>query len=534
MSISNIKYDFLNSKLSLREMSILKKDLSTSTIFNNLDQVEKNNLLNLINYKILTDINFDRCAGAFMGMSYGDFIGAPVEFLQARNTSSTVSFNKELFSMSSYISNNVPGFMPVNNSINDINTKSSDESRDETKDETKDETNNIKQNVDTNMHTNVNNCLISLCSNVDDNYEETYYNKIYEQIHYKEKGGIAPLKVGQWTDDTSMGLCLADSLIVKKGFDGSDQRIRYWNWWNCSYNNAFRFDQQQHSVGLGGNISKSIKFKIGEIPEPIYNSSTVSNDSGNGSIMRLAAIPIFYHKSPQSTLRKYAILSSLTTHPGDDASEACAFMSYIIYEAINRTKFPVEKSKEIENINTSNRFATLKMMIKQKIGNMINKKKVSTLTPIQEFLEDIISKYNTNNKNLKKLIASNEPKNSTEYCWNWRSSSIDIENTIKNRGKYYNGYPVNSNYFGSYCFDGLAIALHSLYNTTNFENAILKTVNMLGDSDSTGAICGQMAGAFYGFSKINPIFYKLLRKWDHEEIIMRVLFLYGSASHIAD
>ena len=43
-------------------------------------------------------------------------------------------------------------------------------------------------------------------------------------------GGPFKLKAGQWTDDTSMALCLAASLIEKKGFDPADQMDRYWDW----------------------------------------------------------------------------------------------------------------------------------------------------------------------------------------------------------------------------------------------------------------------------------------------------------------
>merc|ERR1719245_1228578 len=70
------------------------------------------------------------------------------------------------------------------------------------------------------------------------------------------------LKRGQWTDDASMGLCLADSLILRRGYDGSDVRERFWSWWNCGYNNAFRLDRtrpSRDSVGLGSNIAKSLQ-----------------------------------------------------------------------------------------------------------------------------------------------------------------------------------------------------------------------------------------------------------------------------------
>lgn len=444
--MDHLKYmhKFEKKTFSLDNMSVTSSYLRNVSIFDNFTDAEKRDLLDLIKLMIKDDLFFDRCVGALMGMAYGDFIGAPVEFLEASNKSNIVTINS---------------------------------------------------------------------------------TKPY--IHYKKMCGVASLKLGQWTDDTSMGLCLADSLIIKKSFSGSDQRIRYWNWWNCGYNNAFRFDKQQPSVGLGGNISKSLKLIKNEIPEPIYipkissdSPNDLCNDSGNGSIMRLAPIPIMYHKCSQEIIRKYAILSSVTTHPGDDASEACAFMSHIINSAINRLYDYID---------------TVYLTTMDKIlGSICRNYKTSKLTPIQYFLDSVIAKYETTNPYLKKLIVANEKDTSTEYCWNWRSSTIDIVKTIENRGDKYNGYPVNRSYFGSYCFDGLAIALHALYNTTNFDDAILKTVNMLGDADSTGSICGQMAGAFYGFSKINSVFYELLRRWDNDEIIMRAFFLYKLSEKVTD
>src|SRR5687768_11222399 len=47
-------------------------------------------------------------------------------------------------------------------------------------------------------------------------------------------GGPFNLKPGEWTDDTSMALCLADSLI-KKGFDPVDQMERYCRWYREGY-----------------------------------------------------------------------------------------------------------------------------------------------------------------------------------------------------------------------------------------------------------------------------------------------------------
>lgn len=48
-------------------------------------------------------------------------------------------------------------------------------------------------------------------------------------------GGPFGLKSGQWTDDTSMALCMAESLLTKGAFDAGDQMTRYLNWSHWGY-----------------------------------------------------------------------------------------------------------------------------------------------------------------------------------------------------------------------------------------------------------------------------------------------------------
>lgn len=81
------------------------------------------------------------------------------------------------------------------------------------------------------------------------------------------------LKPGQWTDDASMGFCIADSYLANKGeYDGSDIRIRFHLWWNFGYCNAFINDvSRSGSVGLGGNIAMSLdSCRAGVIPSPTF------------------------------------------------------------------------------------------------------------------------------------------------------------------------------------------------------------------------------------------------------------------------
>ena len=120
----------------------------------------------------------------------------------------------------------------------------------------------------------------------------------------KGPGGKFKLQPGQWTDDTSMGLCIADSLLMNNGkLSEHDIMHRFIAWWRGGYNNAFRYNKSpRHSVGLGGNISLSFRNyldfynKTKNLANPKTNAGD-ENTSGNGSIMRNAAIPICFHKN---------------------------------------------------------------------------------------------------------------------------------------------------------------------------------------------------------------------------------------------
>ncbi|CAE7220709.1 unnamed protein product, partial [Symbiodinium sp. CCMP2456] len=126
---------------------------------------------------------------------------------------------------------------------------------------------------------------------------------------------------------------------------------------------------------------------------------------------------------------------------------------------------------------------------------------------------------------------------SRERCWNWRDAEGPfLKETLEARGSSYNGYPVSPNYVGAYSLDGLAIAMHSFYHTASFMEALTRCVNFLGDADSTGAICGQMAGAFYGLSAIDARLVSRLRRWDCDEVALRgaLLHVLGASASCRD
>merc|ERR1719313_1019015 len=51
--------------------------------------------------------------------------------------------------------------------------------------------------------------------------------------------------------------------------------------------------------------------------------------------------------------------------------------------------------------------------------------------------------------------------------------------------------------------------------------ALERCINLLGDADSTAAICGQIVGSFYGARALDKLPQTLVKKWDRGEIALR-------------
>jgi len=142
-------------------------------------------------------------------------------------------------------------------------------------------------------------------------------------------GGPFGLEPGQWTDDTSMALCLAESLIEKKGFDAKDQMDRYVSWYRDGYlsSTGVCFDIGNTTVAALNTFIRT--------GDPI-SGSTSENAAGNGSLMRLTPIPMFYRKNPVLASEMGA-KSSMTTHRAPQAVDACRYFTGLIVGALNGT-----------------------------------------------------------------------------------------------------------------------------------------------------------------------------------------------------
>jgi ADP-ribosyl-[dinitrogen reductase] hydrolase len=229
--------------------------------------------------------------------------------------------------------------------------------------------------------------------------------------------GPFSLNPGEWTDDTSMALCLATSLLECQGFDPRDQMERYLRWWSQGYlsSNGRCFDI--------GTTCRSALSHYKATGEP-YSGSPDPYSAGNGSIMRLAPVPMFFYPDHDAILH-YSVESSRTTHAAVTCLDACCLLGDILYRALDG----------------------------------LDKDAVLFESPVEMLKTPAIQS-----------IALGE------YS---RKALSQVRGT---------GYVV----------DSLEAALWSFWITDNFEQAILTAANLGDDADTTAAICGQVAGAFYG------------------------------------
>lgn len=79
----------------------------------------------------------------------------------------------------------------------------------------------------------------------------------------------------------------------------------------------------------------------------------------------------------------------------------------------------------------------------------------------------------------------------------------------------FNNYRGNAS---SYVVDTLQTVFHYLFTTGSFEECLIGVVNQGGDADTTGAIAGMIAGAFYGQDQIPERWRKKLKREVREEV----------------
>ena len=255
----------------------------------------------------------------------------------------------------------------------------------------------------------------------------------FEPVTGYRAGGPHGLAPGEWTDDTSMALALADS-IVTVGWSLEDQLNRYVEWWRHG-----KYSVNGDCFDIGGTTQVALATFLRD-RDPFTCGLSGERSSGNGSIMRLAPVPMSFHRQLDNDLGELSRLaeeSSLTTHASSQCRSACRYLAVVLSALIRGDDRNEVLSADWEIL------ARLRQQ-----------------DPLDPAIDAV-------------ALGSFRHK-----------APPDI------RGS---GWVVES----------LEAALWAFDSSASFSEAVLKAVNLGNDADTTGAVCGQLAGAI-GESQESP------------------------------
>lgn len=139
-------------------------------------------------------------------------------------------------------------------------------------------------------------------------------------------GGVLNLPLGCWTDDTALALCLAESLIACGGMDPVDQLRRYVRYWREGY-----LAPTGVCLDIGTTTRRALETFLrtgAPIADPVAGLTP-----GNGSLVRLAPVPIFWAMD-QARAAEMAAEMSRTTHAAPESVDACRYLAVLLTSAV--------------------------------------------------------------------------------------------------------------------------------------------------------------------------------------------------------
>ena len=241
-------------------------------------------------------------------------------------------------------------------------------------------------------------------------------------------GGPFGLRAGEWTDDTSMALCLATSLLESGGFDPVDQMGRYLRWFRQGY-----LSSTGRCFDIGDTTSGSLE-RFERTGEP-YCGPVDPTSASNGSLMRLAPVPMFFAGDAREAIDRSAD-SSRTTHGAVEAVDACRYFAGLL------------------------------------VGALRGVDKETLLSEHYSLVEGL-----------------------------WDEAPLAPKIAAIAAGSFKHKQPPEIRGTG-YVVDTLEAVLWAFFHTEDFREGALKVVNLGDDTDTTGAIFGQIAGTHYGAESI--------------------------------
>lgn len=148
----------------------------------------------------------------------------------------------------------------------------------------------------------------------------------FTKVNSFRDGGPFNLKAGEWTDDTSMALAMADSIVITKTIDPTDQLLRYWSWYQYG---RYSSNGRCFDIGLATKAALE-RWHRTKVPYPGRGKF----DSGNGSLMRLAPAVLAFSESREKALCA-AVASSSTTHASPIVLDCVEIMASVLMDALD-------------------------------------------------------------------------------------------------------------------------------------------------------------------------------------------------------
>ena len=252
-----------------------------------------------------------------------------------------------------------------------------------------------------------------------------------------------------------MALCLASSLIVRRDFVLYDQLVRYKWWYRKGYMSSTGqcfdigaatreslevFEKRQVDFAKHYDIHRDIDYlSDSKLLDKFDVNCSRSGVAGNGALMRLAPIPLFFYRHPSEAV-KFCGQSAKITHGDEKAVDACRYYGALIVAALQGS---------------------------------------------------------TKSQILHEKFYSNHKKwfNDEKLC-------PDIKRIAKGSFKKSRGYEDGIRGSG-YIVNALEAALWAFWSDhESFYEGVLLAVNLGDDTDTTAAIYGQLAGAYYGYRNL--------------------------------
>jgi len=255
---------------------------------------------------------------------------------------------------------------------------------------------------------------------------------------------------GTWSDDTSMAMALADSLANGEiDYVGIMNNFTSW-----LYDGDYTSDG--HTFDVGGMTRRAIKRYSNDVP-PLECGGTAFGDNGNGSLMRILPAALFLASKygviiDESVIGIIHDLSSMT-HAHNISKIACTIYCNIAFHIMNNMRLFRETGR-VPGADENRRpflHQTVTLAVQEACGFYRGK---------EEYAED-----------------------------------IDIFKRITSRDfLHYKREEIKSS---GYVVDTLEAAVWCLLNHDDYTGTVLCAVNLGGDTDTTAAIAGGLAGLLY-------------------------------------